>query len=408
MIKEYVQKGFHPLAQLSCYAQVSQQIADAALPVEEITVSVENVSAFGKYIYIPYGISFQDLSRFEGVSQDINVLSRGEEDTQTYQVQSAGQDALISYQGTDWLDEASSAEEVTKYQLTERDYRSFVEKHYCTISTSEKQEFEKILSEKQDSLSDITDAIRLALRQQGEEQKTWTSVNYAAEGVEMYRYYSVPARYVEGYLVQGEGEISVTGEDAHAWVEIYKDGIGWIPVDVTPGYYQDIPQQEKSAGSESTYKGQDSQQQQKEQTNSASKQKRDIPWMTVLLLLAAILAVLLLLFVFALILYRQWLWNKRIREMEQESAQEQIKALSGYLYDLSVYLDMDENDLPEEVRNIFGCLWYSIDPARELGEEETVLIKQFVKKLQTQIWQDSGFWKKQKLRYWKHLEYPVE
>lgn len=25
--------------------------------------------------------------------------------------------------------------------------------------------------------------------------------------------------------------------DAHAWAEVYMDGIGWIPVDFTPGFY---------------------------------------------------------------------------------------------------------------------------------------------------------------------------
>lgn len=33
--------------------------------------------------------------------------------------------------------------------------------------------------------------------------------------------------------------VPLTGEDAHAWVEIYLDGMGWVPVDVTPGFYLD-------------------------------------------------------------------------------------------------------------------------------------------------------------------------
>ena len=34
-------------------------------------------------------------------------------------------------------------------------------------------------------------------------------------------------------------ETTLTSKDSHAWAEVYMDGIGWIPVDVTPGYYFD-------------------------------------------------------------------------------------------------------------------------------------------------------------------------
>ena len=36
------------------------------------------------------------------------------------------------------------------------------------------------------------------------------------------------------------GEVSITGENAHAWVEVYFDGVGWKAVDVTPGYYYNV------------------------------------------------------------------------------------------------------------------------------------------------------------------------
>ena len=35
-------------------------------------------------------------------------------------------------------------------------------------------------------------------------------------------------------------KISITGENAHAWVEVYFDGVGWKAVDVTPGYYYNV------------------------------------------------------------------------------------------------------------------------------------------------------------------------
>lgn len=52
---------------------------------------------------------------------------------------------------------------------------------------------------------------------------------------------ALPARYVEGYLARPgtEGNVTVTGEDAHAWTEVYFDGFGWLTFDATPGSLQD-------------------------------------------------------------------------------------------------------------------------------------------------------------------------
>ena len=51
----------------------------------------------------------------------------------------------------------------------------------------------------------------------------------------------IPARYVEGFSLYGltpreNGEYTVRGSQAHAWCEVYLEGIGWIPFDATaPG-----------------------------------------------------------------------------------------------------------------------------------------------------------------------------
>ena len=46
----------------------------------------------------------------------------------------------------------------------------------------------------------------------------------------------LPARYVEGYLAEPGtgGEAIVTGEDAHAWTEVWFKGFGWLTFDATP------------------------------------------------------------------------------------------------------------------------------------------------------------------------------
>ena len=67
--------------------------------------------------------------------------------------------------------------------------------------------------------------------------------HYASAATLLYRMYGIPARYVTGYKANrrvftetenGEWIASVTGTEAHAWTEIFMEGYGWIPVEVTP------------------------------------------------------------------------------------------------------------------------------------------------------------------------------
>ena len=75
--------------------------------------------------------------------------------------------------------------------------------------------------------------------------------HYATTAVVMLQAKGIPARYCEGYLItpsrfkeyasvnktSGISTINVTDRFAHAWVEVFDDRYGWIPVDVTPGFY---------------------------------------------------------------------------------------------------------------------------------------------------------------------------
>lgn len=47
----------------------------------------------------------------------------------------------------------------------------------------------------------------------------------------------IPARYVEGFLVPRSVTSpmrELTGENGHAWTEVWFDGLGWVPLDATP------------------------------------------------------------------------------------------------------------------------------------------------------------------------------
>lgn len=87
--------------------------------------------------------------------------------------------------------------------------------------------------------------------------------HFASAATLLFRFYGYPARYVEGYVISptnltngeivssekhedylsGENplnytdvlEVSISDANAHAWVEVYKDGFGWIPIEATLG-----------------------------------------------------------------------------------------------------------------------------------------------------------------------------
>lgn len=79
------------------------------------------------------------------------------------------------------------------------------------------------------------------------ENKKGYCVYYATAAAILLRSYGVPARYVEGMCVskemlsENEGvEIEVPDKNTHAWVEVYDEKYGFVPVEVTPGYSDEV------------------------------------------------------------------------------------------------------------------------------------------------------------------------
>ena len=77
------------------------------------------------------------------------------------------------------------------------------------------------------------------------ESKEGFCTHFATTAVLLYRMVGVPARYRTGYVIHREDFQYRGGEEwkavvmdsqAHAWVEVYLDNWGWVPVEVTPGY----------------------------------------------------------------------------------------------------------------------------------------------------------------------------
>jgi transglutaminase-like putative cysteine protease len=68
--------------------------------------------------------------------------------------------------------------------------------------------------------------------------------NFSTSMIVLLRSVDIPARWVKGYtegdfinnVTSTEKEYQVTNNNAHSWVEIYFDGVGWVPFEPTKGF----------------------------------------------------------------------------------------------------------------------------------------------------------------------------
>lgn len=232
----------------------------------EGTVTVTRENPGGDYGYIPYGCAVPDD---ENVQADGCYASAGKE---------------ISYQGyvnwTEWMDPQPSKDAESEIESA---YREYVAKEYLKVPVEGLDRLRSYCE--QQNLQSVQEVIDFVVRdvQEGRtysmdlesvpadrdfaeyfffDQKKGYCIHYATTATLMFRLLGVPARYVTGYVVtpeefteEGDGYTAqVPDTQAHAWVEVYRSGKGWIPVEVTPGYQENTGGNENQevTGEEST------------------------------------------------------------------------------------------------------------------------------------------------------------
>lgn len=158
-------------------------------------------------------------------------------------------------------------------------------------------------------------------------------IHFATAATAMYRALGLPARMVAGYAFEAEAGAAaqVLGENAHAWTEVYIDGLGWLPVEVTPGSYEGpalggLDEEELEQPASPSPSGQNdgaaqeaSPQPTEGAENSAPSEARERrspgPWM-----LAAVLPVLLILFGFLRYRIKRRLWRQNLGSGKNKAA----------------------------------------------------------------------------------------
>ena len=237
----------------------------AATPEEDITsykMSIQIVSADRRYGYVPYetvtisnnvtaldgkgilaarflGVSSYDLTYSDTVIQQYPKVANN-----LYKLQEDGYLNMESYYN----------EFVYEHYLQMADEdRAVLNNHFTidekTISYEQAIERVKDFVQKNLQYTETVDKRSTSLSELLEEKKDGYAPHYATVATLLFRSLQIPARYVEGYIVTNENvesqqaytELSIAHKNAHAWTEIYIDAVGWIPVEVTPGYEEKMP-----------------------------------------------------------------------------------------------------------------------------------------------------------------------
>ena len=263
ILKWLSEKDFDPLMQSAEYYALSEN------QPEENKLTIHTVDADRYYFYTPASLSL--IGNGNGKERrDRYFTSKGILGQRQYEISEISDSNPSELAiAEEWILRPTS-EKQQAYCEAEAVYRNFVYNSYTTVDDglnplmqewfwtdydaskggiySATEQIRKVLSEKLYYTESPKEA------PQDENALYWylttsregNAAIYASAAVQAFRSRGIPARYVEGYYVPAlawadnkDGMVEVTGKQAHAWVEVYFDGIGWMPVDVTPGYYYD-------------------------------------------------------------------------------------------------------------------------------------------------------------------------
>ena len=275
-LKWLEQSGFDPASQFASYIEAGNTILPEDQEIAMNRVTVTNRGANGKYLYTLYSSESPHLSMVKKY-RDNGYLERPIPGRRKYTLTEYSSNLPGELQRlSDWVHDPEN-EIQEQYLNNESIYRSFVHDNYMDIDDSHSDLIASLFHETdgQDvtgelGVYEVTKRIRSVLEanthysrekdrldlETPENEDLLTaflhgehagnSAYYASAAVLAFRSFDLPARYAEGYFMStgsieaaNGAPVQLTSSDAHAWAEVYMDGMGWVPVDVTPGFYYD-------------------------------------------------------------------------------------------------------------------------------------------------------------------------
>ena len=253
------QSGFYPQSQLATAARLMGNYQSGS-------VSVQNLAGCSLYRYEPCTVLPERAGLTKNKIQPSTLETNGLRGERGYSYETVSDAQTILPELLDFLQNDTS-DGVKSYLQMESAYREFVYSYALTVPAEFRAQLGAVLDSccesygPADSLTkeqaqtaalaflescfDGSGDIALPLADTAD----GTTYQYATVAALALRYYGIPARYVEGYTVKTtENEpTSVDASAAGAWVEVYQDGIGWLPLALTPGL-EDLSAEQTESG----------------------------------------------------------------------------------------------------------------------------------------------------------------
>lgn len=443
--------GFYGQSQLTTAAKVvdSEQIA------YENKVTIQNVALPSDVVYAPYELlETSDILDAQLIG-DSSIPATGFWGTREYTWQ-ASDNIITHYRRIAALLSQSGTKEAQTYLASEAVYNQFVYQNYTEVPSDILQYLSGELGEyvvdsgqthmdyqmaKQNVLYYLTTEMTYQeevspvgkdvdfILQFMDGTKRGYDIHYASAAVMLFRYYGIPARYVEGVLITPEDVKSMTGGDillldgshVHAWVEYYQDGVGWIPFEVTPTYlsvmetseqYQDI------SGLAGQVSGEEQLEENIEQDTNPDTETK--PFMTFWLenKLQIILGIVIVIALIVLVLFVIWLISERRRvARRKENFLKNTPAAAicdMYMYAMELlqaaglriqncppesYQQAVESDMQQGYTEVVKIWKEARFSQHDMSEEQRTVVFQFQEELWKRIWKQSNILMKLKIKY---------
>lgn len=253
------QSGFYPQSQLASAARLMGNYQSGS-------VSVQNLTGCSLYRYEPCTILPERAGLAKNRIQPSAAETNGLRGERGYSYETVSDAQTLLPELLDFLQNDTS-DGVRSYLQMESAYREFVYSYALTVPAEFRAQLGAVLDQccesygSADALTkeqaqtaalaflelcfDGSDTIALPLTDTAD----GTTYQYATVAALALRYYGIPARYVEGYTIKAAEKepVNVDASAAGAWVEVYQDGIGWLPLALTPGL-EDLSAEQTESG----------------------------------------------------------------------------------------------------------------------------------------------------------------